>query len=246
MLAAVVTAIRGVSARARLEALMAGERDVMVLADCARGRRRAQRDQGEEALPGDGTPPHSFLLTESLSQRDALAEAIARVRATIAQHLEAAPEAIARLDTRPGVRQRTAESLLAAIGTARARFPSATPLASWAGIGPGHDDSGGKRLSGKPPQGRRWRRQGLVAAAHVAAKTPQTDLAAQDRRLAARRGKTRALMALGHTLLIRVSHVLTRTQPAQDGGAASCDTRDHRRIEHRLGRRVERLGDHVS
>ncbi len=235
MLAAVVTAIRGVSARARLEALMAGERDVMVLADCARGRRRAQRDQGEEALPGDGTPPHSFLLTESLSQRDALAEAIARVRATIA-----------RLDTRPGVRQRTAESLLAAIGTARARFPSATPLASWAGIGPGHDDSGGKRLSGKPPQGRRWRRQGLVAAAHVAAKTPQTDLAAQDRRLAARRGKTRALMALGHTLLIRVSHVLTRTQPAQDGGAASCDTRDHRRIEHRLGRRVERLGDHVS
>ena len=245
-LAAVVTDTRGVSARAMLEALIAGERDVTVLADFARGRLRAKRDQLEEALRGYCTPHHSFLLTEYLSQIDYLDEAIARVSAMIAQHLEAEQEAIALLDTIPGVSQRTAEILLAEIGTDMARFPSAKHLASWAGICPGHDESGGKRLSGKTRKGRRWLRQVLVEAAHVAAKTKQTYLAAQYRRIAARRGKKRALIALGHTILIIVYHLLTRKQPYQDLGAAYFDTRDQRRIEHRLVRRLERLGYCVS
>jgi transposase len=97
----------------------------------------------------------------------------------IAQHLAAQQEAVALLDTIPGVSQRTAETLLADIGTDMTRFPSAKPLASWAGMRPGHDESGGKRLSGKPRQGSRWLRQVLVEAAHVAAKTQQTSLAAQ-------------------------------------------------------------------
>jgi transposase len=82
------------------------------------------------------------------------------------------------------------------------RFPSAKPLASWAGMCPGHYESGGKRLGGKTRQGSRWLRQVLVEAAHVAAKTQQTYLAAQYKRIAARRGKKRALMALGHTILV--------------------------------------------
>jgi transposase len=245
-LAAVVTDIRGVSARAMLEALITGERDVTVLADFARGRLRAKRDQLEEALHGYCTPHHSFLLTEYLSQIDDLDDAINRVSTMIAQPLEAEQEAIALLDTIPGVSQRTAEILLAEIGTDMARFPSAKHLASWAGICPGHDESGGQRLSGKTRKGRRWLRQVLVEAAHVAAKTKQTYLAAQYRRIAARRGKKRALIALGHTLLIIVYHLLTRKQPYQDLGAAYFDTRDQRRIEHRLVRRLERLGYRVS
>jgi transposase len=245
-LAAVVTDIRGVSARAMLEALITGERDVTVLADFARGRLRAKRDQLEEALQGYCTPHHSFLLTEYLSQIDYLDEAIARVSTMIAQHLEAEREAVALLDTIPGVSQRTAEILLAEIGTDMTRFPSAKHLASWAGMCPGNYESGGKRLNGKTRKGSRWLRQGLVEAAHVAAKTKQTYLAAQYQRIAARRGKKHALIALGHTILTIVYHMLTRKQPYQDLGAAYFDTRDQRRIEHRLVRRLERLGYRVS
>jgi transposase len=245
-LAAVVTNIRGVSARAMLEALITGERDVTVLADFARGRLRAKRDQLEEALQGYCTPHHSFLLTEYLSQIDYLDEAIARVSTMIAQHLEAEREAVALLDTIPGVSQRTAEILLAEIGTDMTRFPSAKHLASWAGMCPGNYESGGKRLHGKTRKGSRWLRQVLVEAAHVAAKTKQTYLAAQYQRIAARRGKKHALIALGHTILTIVYHMLTRKQPYQDLGAAYFDTRDQRRIEHRLVRRLERLGYRVS
>jgi transposase len=232
--AAVVTAIRGVSARAMLEALIAGPREVDARADLARGRLRTKRDQLAEALQGYFTAHHSVLVTESLSPIDDFADAIDRVSALIAQHLEAEQEAMALLDTIPGVSQRTAEILLAEIGTDMTRFPNAKPLASWAGMCPGHHESAGKRLSGKTRQGRRWRRQVLVEAAHVAAKTKQTDLAAQYQRMAARRGQKRALMALGHTILIMVYSLLTRKQPSHDLGTAYVDKREQHRVQRRL------------
>jgi transposase len=148
-LASVVMDIRGVSGRAVLEAFIAGERDVATLAELARGRLRAKRDQLAEALQGYFTPHHSFLLTEFLSQMDYLDDAIDHVSALITQHLAAEHEVITWLDSIPGVSQRTAEILLAEIGTDMTRFPSAKHLASWAGMCPGHYESGGKRLSGK-------------------------------------------------------------------------------------------------
>jgi transposase len=245
-LASVVTDIRGVSARAMLEALIAGQQDVAALADLARGRLRPKRAQLEEALQGYFTPHHSFLLTEYFSQMDYLDDAIDRVSEVIAQYLAAEQEAIALLDTIPGGSQRTAEILLAEIGTDMTRFPSAKHLASWAGMGPGNYDSGGKRLSGKTRKGSRWLRQVLVEAAHVAAKTKQTYLAAQYKRIAARRGKKRALIALGHTILVIVYMLLTRKQPYQDLGAAYFDSLEQQRVERRLVRRLERLGYRVS
>jgi transposase len=245
-LAAVVTDIRGVSARAMLEALIAGQRDVDALADLARGRLRAKRDQLAEALEGYFTAHHSFLLTEYLSQIDYFDDAIDRVSAVIEQRLMAEQEAIALLDTIPGVSQRTAEILLAEIGPDMARFPSAKHLASWAGMCPGHHESAGKRLSGKTRKGSRWRRQVLVEAAHVAAKTKQTYLAAQYQRIAARRGKKRALMALGHTILIIVYYVLARKQPYRDLGTAYFDQLEQHRVQQRLVHRLERLGYQVS
>jgi transposase len=245
-LAAVVTDIRGVSARAMLEALIAGQRDVDVLADLARGRLRAKRDQLAEALEGYFTAHHSFLLTAYLSQIDYFDDAIERVSAVIEQRLMVEQEAIALLDTIPGVSQRTAEILLAEIGTDMGRFPSAKHLASWAGMCPGHHESAGKRLSGKTRKGSRWLRQVLVEAAHVAAKTKQTYLAAQYQRIAARRGKRRALMALGHTILIIVYYVLARKQPYQDLGTAYFDKVEQHRVQQRLVHRLERLGYQVS
>jgi transposase len=219
---------------------------VTVLADFARGRLRAKRDQLEEALRGYCSPHHSFLLTEYLSQIDYLDEAVARVGAMIAQHLEAEQDAVALLDTIPGVSQRTAEILLAEIGTDMTRFPSAKHLASWAGMCPGNYESGGKRLGGKTRKGSRWLRQVLVEAAHVAAKTKGTYLAAQYRRIAARRGKKRALMALGHTILIIVYYVLARKQPYQDLGTAYFDQLEQHRLQQRLVHRLERMGYQVS
>ena len=200
-LPSVLTEIRGVSARAMLAALIAGQRDGATLAGLARGRLRAKRDQPVEALQGYFTPHHSFLLTEYLSQIDDLDEAIERVSAVRTQHLAPEHEAMTLLDSIPGVSQRTAEILLAEIGTDMPRFPSAKHLASWAGMCPGHYERGGKRLSGKTRKGSRWRRQTLVEVAHGASKTRQTSPAAQGQRIAARRGKKRALIAVGHTIL---------------------------------------------
>jgi Transposase and inactivated derivatives len=245
-LASVVTDIYGVSARAMLEAILAGERDVETLADLARGRLRTKRDQLKEALEGRVTAHHSFLLTEHLSMLEYLDEAIARVSDEIDQRLTADHEAIALLDTIPGVGQRAAEILIAEIGTDMSRFPSAKHLASWAGMCPGNHESGGKRLSGKTRKGSRWLRQILVEIAHVASKTKNTYLAAQYRRIAARRGKKRALIAVGHTILTIVYTMLTRKQPYQDLGAAYFDQREQHRVERRLVQRLERLGYEVA
>jgi transposase len=245
-LASVVTDIYGVSARAMLEAILAGQRDVEALADLARGRLRAKRDQLKEALEGRVTAHHSFLLSEHLSTLEYLDEAIERVSGEIDQHLTAEQEAIALLDTIPGVGQRAAEILIAEIGTDMSRFPSAKHLASWAGMCPGNHESGGKRLSGKTRKGSRWLRQLLVEIAHVASKTKNTYLAAQYRRIAARRGKKRALIAVGHTVLTIVYTLLTRKQPYQDLGTAYFDQREQHRVERRLVRRLERLGYEVA
>ena len=229
-----------------LEAILAGERDVATLADLARGRLRTKRDQLKEALEGRVTAHHSFLLTEHLSTLEYLDEAIARVSGEIDQRLAADHEAIALLDTIPGVGQRAAEILLAEIGSDMSRFPSAKHLASWAGMCPGNYESGGKHLSGKTRKGNRWLRQILVEIAHVASKTKNTYLAAQYRRIAARRGKKRALIAVGHTILIIVYMILTRRQPYQDLGAAYFDQREQHRVERRLVQRLERLGYKVA
>jgi transposase len=192
------------------------------------------------------TAHQSFVLTEHWSALAYVDEAIARVSGDMDQRLTADQEAIALLDTIPGVGPRAAESLMAELGTDRRRFPSAQPLASWAGMGPGNHERGGKRLRGKTRKGSRWLRQILVEIAHVASKTTNTYLAAQYRRIAARRGQKRALIAVGHTLLTIVSMILTRKQPYQALGAASFDQREQHRVERRLVQRLERLGYEVS
>jgi transposase len=197
-------------------------------------------------LDGRVTAHQSFWLTEHLSALEFLDEAIARVSAEIDQRLTAEQAAIALLDTIPGVGPRAAEILLAEIGTEMSRFPSAKHLASWAGMCPGHHESGGKRRSGKTRKGSRWLRQILVAMAHVASKTKHTYLAAQYRRIAARRGKKRALIAVGHTILTIVYTLLTRQHPYQELGAAYFDQREQHRVERRLVQRLERLGSQVS
>ncbi|MDP9310618.1 MAG: IS110 family transposase [Chloroflexota bacterium] len=242
----VATNVLGVSARAMLAALLAGETDPAVLAELARGRLRDKRTQLAQALTGRLKPHHCFLLAEHLSHLEYLDEAIARFNTEIEQVLQDEADAIALLDTIPGVSQRMAEVIVAEIGTDLTRFPSAKHLASWAGLCPGNYESAGQRLSGKTRKGSRWLRQMLTEAAHAAAKSRTTYLGAQYRRLAARRGKRRAIIALAHTILVIVYHLLTRHEPYRDLGANYFDDRDRQAVERWLVRRLEQLGYRVD
>ena len=244
-LASVVTNILGKSARAMLEALLAGETDPAVLANLAQGRLRAKRQELQAALVGTLKPHHRFLIAEHLTHIDHLDESIAHVDREIEAHMQADAEAVARLDTIPGISQRAAEGILAEIGTDMSRFPSAKHLASWAGMCPGNSQSAGKQLHGPARKGSPWLRQLLLEAAHAAART-NTYLGAQYRRLAQRRGAKKALFAVAHSILVIIDHLLKRQVDYQDLGTNYFDEHDREALQKRLVRRLEHLGYAVA
>jgi len=245
-LAAVASDVTGVSARAMLERLVAGDTDAAALAQLAKGRLREKRAALERALTGRFGAHQRFLVAEQLAHIDYLDAAIERVSAEIAERLRPCERAIERLDGITGVGRRTAEGLLAELGATLERFPSADHLVSWAGMCPGNDESAGKRRSGKTRPGNPWLRTLLVEAAQAAGRTKATYLGAQYRRLAARRGKKRAAVAVGHSILVIVYHLLTEERDYQDLGGQFFDQRDRQRVERRLVQRLERLGYTVT
>jgi transposase len=155
-LAAVASDIMGVSGRAMLAALVAGHTEPHALAELAKGRLRSKRDLLAQALDGRVKPHHRFVLTELLCQIDSLDDTIARFDAQIQAICGPFDEAVELLDTIPGVARRTAEMMVAEIGTDMTRFPSADHLASWAGVAPGNHESAGKHTSGKARKGTRF------------------------------------------------------------------------------------------
>jgi transposase len=245
-LAAVASDIMGVSGRAILAALLTGRADPQALADLAKGRLRSKRAQLAQALDGRVKPHHRFVLTELLSQIDSLDETIARFDARIQAICGPFDEAVDLLDTIPGVARHTAEMIVAEIGTDMTRFPSADHLASWAGIAPGNYESAGKRASGKTRKGNRFLRTTLVQAAHAAARTRSTYLSAQYRRLAARRGKKRAILAVAHSMLVMAYYMIQRREPYRDAGADFFDRLQPEDTARRLVKRLESLGYQVT
>jgi len=241
-LASVATDVLGKSGREILRALVAGSEDAAALAQLAQGRLREKLPELERALAGRIAPHQRFLLAQQLAHVDFLDAAIARVSAEVAACLEPAAEAVERLDPIPGIGRYVAEALIAEIGTDMRRFPTAGHLASWAGMCPGNHERAGKRRSGRTRKGSPWLRALLVQAAHAGARTKGTSLQAHDRRLAARRGKSRAAVAVGHTILVIADHLLAEGTTDRDLGPNSFDERDRRHVEHRLIRRLEGLG----
>jgi transposase len=245
-LAAVASEIRGKSSRAMLEALIAGETDAVALAQLARGRMKAKRPQLEQALVGRIGPHQRFLLAQQLAHLDALDARIAQVSAELEARLRPFEPILARLQTIPGVGRRVAETLLVEIGPDGSRFPTAAHLASWAGMCPGQQESAGKRSSGRTRKGNAALRSALVEAAHAAGHTKDTYLAAQYHRLAHRRGKKRAAVAVGHTILVIVYHLLQRETTYQELGGRYFDERDRQALERRLVNRLQALGYEVT
>lgn len=154
--------------------------------------------------------------------------------------------ALALLISIPGMSERAAQCILAEIGIQMQQFPTAQHLAAWAGVCPGNHESAGKRLAGKTSQGNPWLRRVLIQVAHAAAHTKKTYLAAQYRRIASRRGGKRAAMAVAHSILIMIYHLLNRDIPYQEVGGNFFDERDRQAVEKRLVRRLERLGYQVE
>ncbi len=150
------------------------------------------------------------------------------------------------LATIPGMSRRAAEIILAEIGRERGRVPSANHFASWAGRCPGNDERAGKRPNGTTRKGRRWRRQVLIEAAPGAAPTRPTSLAALSRRLPARRGTKKALVAVGQAMVALIYPMLSRQEAYQDFGANDGEERDRQAVQRRLVRRLEQLGYQVT
>jgi hypothetical protein len=163
---------------------------------------------------------------------------VGRVSERIAALLPAPfAEAVQRLATIPGIDERAAENILAEVGTDMGQFPSAAPLASWVGLCPGNRQSASKRQSGRTTKGNRWLRATLVQVAWAASHTKDTYLAAQYRRLAGRRGKKKALVALGHTILVILYHLLKGRTTYRELGPDYFDHLDTERLTRTLVRR---------
>lgn len=245
-LASVASSIVGASGRAILEALVGGEETPAVLADLAKGRLRTKRAALVQALTGRFRPHQRFLIAQQLAHIDYLDEAITTVSREIAERLGPFEEALARFDSIPGVGRQTAEILLAEVGTDLARFPTAGHLASWAGICPGNHESAGKRRSGRTRKGSPWLRTALVEAAQAVSRAKKTYLAAQYHRLIARRGRKKAMIAVAHSILVIVYHLLTRGESYKELGNTYFDQRERHAVERRLTRRLENLGYKVT
>ncbi len=275
-LGSVASDVLGKSGRAMLEAMIAGEEDGEVLADLALRKLRSKRAHLEKALTGRMTDHHRFLLTQQLQHYDFLTEQIAVLEKRVQQQMmdmddqgpsterdnppedsvdqDDSPtsellthsEAIALLDTIPGVNERTAEVIVAEVGLDMERFPSHKHLAAWSGVAPGSHESAGKRYSGKTKPGNKALRAALSQAAWAAGRTKGTYLSTQYNRLVARRGKKRAIVAVGHSIIVSAYHILSKREPYRDLGSEYFDQYKKERTINRLKKRLKNLGVEVD
>ena len=207
-LGSVAADVLGVSGRAMLRALLAGERDPGVLAELARGRLRNKLPELREALRGRFSGHHALLVRLALDHVEQLERSIAELDLEVDRVIAPFARARDRLDTITGVGRRAAECIIAEIGVDMSVFPTAAHLASWAGRCPGNNRTGGKRRSGKPTKGNRWLGEMLIECAWAAARSRDTYLSAQFWRLARRIGKKKAASAVGHSILVIAWHLL--------------------------------------
>jgi transposase len=245
-LASVATDVLGVSRRAMFAALLEGERDPDVLADLSRGTLRRKLTQLRQAFVGNIQPHHLVLIGQILAHIDFLAEAIADVQLEIERRLVPFEQTVQLLQTIPGIKAVASAAILAEIGADMSRFPSAAHLASWAGLCPTNKESAGKHMAGPMNHGNVWLRAIMGEVAWASVKTRASYFYAQFHRIARRRGRNKAAIAVAHSILTAVYHVLRTGQPYAELGVDYFDRLDASRIERHHVRRLEQLGYSVT
>jgi transposase len=244
-LSSVASDILGVSGREMLGALVRGDDDPESMAKMARGTLRKKIPDLKRALHGHVTPHHQFMLEQLLDHLFHVEEQLARLSERIAEALRPFVDqtTFERLDRLPGVNRETIENVVAEIGTDMSRFPTDEHIASWAGICPGNEESAGKRSRSRTTKGNVWLRRALAEAAWAAGRTKDSYFQAQYRRLASRRGRKRAILAVGHSLLTVIYHLLKDPDLEYlDLGGDYFDKLDPIRLRRHLVKRLESLG----
>lgn len=244
-LPSVVTDVMGVSGRAVLGAVCAGERDPERLASLLLPGVKATHEQAVVALTAEVRVHHRFLLQELLTLIDAQDRAISHLEGEIERHLHPFEEQMTRCEKINGVSKHIIHVLMAEVGTDLSRFPNAEHLSSWAGVCPGHKESAGKRQSGRCRKGNRYVRTALVQAAH-AVRRSHTYLGERYRRLKKRRGSKRAALAVGHSILVIYYEMMTTGQDYEEKGEEFFHRRDRGKVERELIQRLKRLGYQIT
>lgn len=247
-LGAVASDVLGKSGRMMLRALLNGDAQPEAMADLALGRLRQKIPELKLALDGHCTEHHRYMLGRLLSHLGYLERQIQKFSRQIDERLNPMLPVAARerLDRIPGIDRTTIENVLAEIGVDMSVFPDEHHLASWCGMCPGNEESAGHRLRSRTRKGNRWLRRALVEAAWAASHVKKSYLQAQYRRLAGRRGKKRALVAVAHSLLVIVYHVLKNNVEYHDLGPDYFDRLDPERMQRYLVKRLQSLGFDVT
>ena len=244
-LSTVLSAVLGMSGRAILDAMCAGESEPVRLAKLMRPNVHAKEEQVVAALSAEVREHHRFLLRELLSLIDAQDRSIKHLEREIERHLHPFEEQVQRCIKINGVSRHVLHVLMAEVGTDLQRFPDAEHLSSWAGVCPGHKESAGKRLSGRTKPGNRYVRAALVQAAHGVRRS-RTYLGERYRRLKKRRGSKRAALAVGHSILVIYYQMMKTGQEYQEKGEEFFVKKDRGKVERQLVRRLERMGYQIT
>ncbi len=245
-LSSVASDVMGKSGRAMLDGLLAGISDAETLAELARGRLRAKLPALREALDGRTDATHRLLLRHQLDHIAFLEGELEKLYGEIDQLLDPYQKPLETLMQIPGLQHTAAAAILGEIGTDMARFPSDKHLSSWAGVAPGNRQSGGKRLRASTNKGNTHLRAVLAEAVWAISHTKDNYLSAQYHRLARRIGAKRAIVAVSHSLLVIIYHLLRDQQDYRDLGPHFFDTLDKERLRTSAVRRLEALGYTVT
>jgi transposase len=241
----------GVSGKLMLQALARGETDVEKISNLARRSMKRKKPELRRAVTGRLTEAQRWILADMLNQYEVIETAVRRVEQKIDQEVEQSAdpfvtEAVRLLDTIPRIAETVAQIIVSEIGVDMSRFPTDKHLSSWAGMCPGNNESAGKQKSGKTTKGSTYLRAALVQAGWAASHQKGTYLAAKYRRLVKRMGKKKALVAIGHNLLVIIYQMLKQRESYKELGEDYFDTKYQQGQRARLIRKLESLGLKVT